>query len=447
MASRADGRVAAEHPAVIRGQLTLTEAQLVGRVALRVREREAQATTTTTTTNHPAPGTIVPIIHPDPIETLVTALAVREGGGVPLIGDDRWAPEYWSRLRALAESAEPAPGLAWATFSSGSTGTPRVILRSGRSWSASFAAVSGLLGLTDSDMVYLPAPLASSMSLFSVAHARTAGAGILLPRGHTVTAADLEVATVVHCTPHALRAIIDAIDAGARHQLRAALVGGASLEPSLRRRAEARGLRVVSYYGAAEFSFVAFDDDGLGLRPFPGVETRVDTLESGIGELWVRSAYFAAGYRALGTPSDAGGSMRRAEHGWATVGDLVDDKPGGPLRFRGRRDGAILTAAATVIPEDVEAALRTIDGVDDAVVFGLPNAGAGSLVAALVETTPGPPRPTARELREQAESRVGLTHLPRRWYGTERLPRTTAGKPARAQIRTDALAGRLIRLD
>jgi acyl-CoA synthetase (AMP-forming)/AMP-acid ligase II len=346
-------------------------------------------------------------------------------------------------LRGLADDSDPVPGAAWAAFSSGSTGTPRVIVRSEESWSASFPAVTELLGLTHRDAVLLPAPLASSMSLFSVAHARSIGAGIVLPRTHTVSAADLGRATVTHATPHALATIVDAIEDGAPHRLRSALVGGARLDPSLRARAEAAGIRVLSYYGAAELSFVAVDTEGAGYRPFPGVE-----LRDADGELWVRSPYFATGY--LGENAVSGvstGAFRRDDDGWATVGDLADADAAGMLRLRGRRDGAILTAAATVIPEDVEAALRSIDGIADAVVFALPNGGAGSLVGALIEPTPGRPVPTAHELRAQARGRLALSHLPRRWFWTERMPRTISGKPARADIVRDAVNGRVNRLD
>jgi long-chain acyl-CoA synthetase len=193
---------------------------------------------------------------------------------------------------------------------------------------------------------------------------------------------------------------------------------------------------VVSYYGAAELSFVAVDPDGQGLRPFDGVELRVDA-----GVLWVRSGYFAEGY--LGA---AEGPFRRGPDGWATVGDLVDPDLSGPLRLRGRSDGAILTAAATVVPEDVEAALLGIEGIADAVVFALPHERAGELVAAVIETEPGRRPPTVAELRSQAGTVLTGTHRPRRWFWTDKLPRTAAGKPAREQIRHAAIEGRVARI-
>ena len=384
-----------------------------------------------------APGRLVPIVDENRVRSLVTAWGVRASGKIPLVGDDRWNAAHWSELRQLADSAALSPDSAWAALTSGSSGSPRVILRSEQSWCASFSAVTELMELTSSECVYLPAPLSSSLSLFSVAHARSVGAAVALPRAHAFSPADLEHATVVHTTPHVLRTIVEAIeDDGARHRLHSALVGGAHLDIGVRERAEALGIRVVSYYGATELSFVAVDTDGLGHRPFPGVELRVTD-----GELWVRSPYLASGY--LG----ADGALRESPGGWATVGDLVEGDRTDRLHFRGRADGAILTAAATVVPEEVESALRSIDGIEDAVVLGLANAGVDALVTVLIETTSGRAVPSVRHLREEARSRLSPSHLPRRWYWTAQLPRTPAGKPARAQVRLAIANGEVIRLD
>ncbi|SNS87683.1 Acyl-CoA synthetase (AMP-forming)/AMP-acid ligase II [Asanoa hainanensis] len=403
-------------------------ALLCGDTALSATELSARIAAAA---KHHRPGRAVPIRDPDRVNALVSALAVHDAGGVPLVGDDRWDATYWAGLRRRVESAPTVPGPGWGTFTSGSTGAPRMIVRTAASWAASFPAVERLVGLTADDVVYLPSPLVSSVTMFSVAHARALGATVRLPRAHTVSAADLAHATVLHGTPYALR---DVLETGAPHRLRVALTGGARLDPDLRARAEAAGIRVVSYYGAAELSFVAADPDGQGLRPFEGVELRVDD-----GVLWVRSRYFATGY--LG---GVDGPFRRDDDGWGTVGDLADLD--GSLRLRGRSDGAILTAAATVVPEDVEAALLGIDGIADAVVFALPHERAGELVAALIETEPGRRPPTAAELRSQAGTLLTGTHRPRRWFWTDKLPRTATGKPAREQIRHAAIEGRMTRI-
>ena len=382
-------------------------------------------------------GRLVPIRHTDRARVLDEVWAVRGAGGVPLVGDDRWDDEFWTDLTRGVEESSLAPDIGWATFSSGSSGSPRVILRTDESWSASFDAVSELLQLDRDDTVLLPAPLASSLSLFSVAHARSVGAAVRLPRVHALGAGDLDGVTVSHCTPTALGVLVDAIERGAVRTLRAALVGGAHLDPALRERAEVLGLRIVSYYGAAELSFVAVDDDGTGFRPFPGVEVRVVD-----GELWAKSPYLAHGY--LG---GSAGALRVDAEGWATVGDRAELNPERRIHLRGRRDDAILTAGATAVPHDIEAALRSIDGVRDAVVFAIPISDTDSLVGAVVELRTDARGMSLRELRAQASTRLVASHLPRRWFWTDSLERTVSGKVARARIRADALEGKLARLE
>ena len=344
---------------------------------------------------------------------------IRDAGDVPLVGDARWPGVQGDAVRAA--TAKVPDGVAWATLTSGSSGAPRIVLRTAASWEDSFAAVEELLGAGPGDTVALPAPPAASLTLFSLAHALAGG-----PRPSLDTRAGAEV-TCLHGTPQALRAVLDA---GAPPRLRAALIGGSALDPTLRDRAEAAGIRVISYYGAAELSFVAVDD-GDGLRPFPGVEVSVRD-----GELWVRSPFIAAGYAGVAGP------LRRAD-GWATVGDraeLVD----GRLRVRGRADDAILSASATIVPEEVEGVLRSAPGVRDAVVFGLPRERIGALVAALVELD-GTGDDGGRGLRAIVQTRLAPAHRPRLWFEGE-LPRTASGKPARAEAARRAQAGEVRRL-
>jgi acyl-CoA synthetase (AMP-forming)/AMP-acid ligase II len=366
--------------------------------------------------------------------------AVRAAGDIPLVDDARRPDAEREAVRALVWDARPPADAAWATLTSGSSGTPRIVLRTAASWAESFPAISALLdddAVPDAErVVALPAPPSSSLTLFSLAHALGGGPRPVFPGQDAGHDGGFAEATSFHGTPQALRALLDT---GGLPRVRTALVGGSHLDENLRADAESRGIRVISYYGAAELSFVAVDD-GSGLRPFSGVD--IDVRD---GELWVRSPYAALGY--LG----AGGPLRR-DGDWATVGDLAEldsgtgvDTGTRMLKLRGRADGAILTASATVIPEEVEAELRRLPAVADAVVFGLPAGNVGALVAAMVEPAPGSPAITAGTLRGSTSSRLGPAHRPRIWF-TGELPRNASGKPARAEVLRRALAGEVTRV-
>ncbi|NEN05756.1 long-chain fatty acid--CoA ligase [Diaminobutyricibacter tongyongensis] len=380
-------------------------------------------------------GRIVAIRTPDGLQAVVDAFAVRASGGVPVVADDRWEDEQWLDLQRTCEDLAAPAGVAWATLTSGSTRAPRLVLRSDASWSASYETIAALVGLSTESIHYVPVQLVSSMAMFSIAMARHLGHAVRLPRQRQPSSDDLADATHVHATPRLFERILDLIEEGAPHRLGAALIGGAALDPSLRHRAEALGIRVVTYYGAAELSFVAVDVDGAGMRVLPEVDARIDD-----GRLWVRSPYLAAGYAG-----DERGPLTVDTNGWATVGDLAAIGADGRLTVHGRSDGAILTAAATVVPEEVEAALRAVPGVREAVVFGTVARGEDALVTAVVELDPGI-RVTAPQLRERMRSALTLPHRPRLWYAMDRIPLTATGKPARGRVREAVANGEVRRL-
>lgn len=368
---------------------------------------------------------------------LLGALAdVRAAGDVPLVTDPRWPAAQAEAIAAAAGRAHVPAAAAWATLTSGSSGAPRIVLRSVSSWESSFGAVERMLGVGLDDTVLLTAPPASSLTLFSLAHALAGG-----PRpvqgwrcggsGGADRVRETAPPTCFHGTPQGLRALLDT---AAPPALRSALIGGSHLDPDLRARAAADGIRVVSYYGAAELSFVAVDE-GEGLRPFPGAE-----VELRGGEVWVRSPFVALGYAAVDEASDIGPLRRDGE--WASVGDRAE-WVSGALRLLGRADDAILSASATIVPEEVEAVLRRVPGVRDAVVFGVARQPVGALVAALLEVDGSFDRDV---LRAATREELAPTHRPRRWFAGE-LPRTASGKPARGEAARRAQAGEVRVLD
>ncbi|WP_378788929.1 class I adenylate-forming enzyme family protein [Nonomuraea fastidiosa] len=434
------------------------------------------------------PGTTAAIGLADPVELLVAVLAADLAGATPLVGEHTWDRARWAAVTgpltaatgslsavtgplaavtgpsATVPAGEPAPhatrpadrrtpaappvavlidaplpyaagpdvprraqpgDLAWACFSSGSTGRPRAIVRTRASWTDSYPHLNALTGIGPDDVVLIPGPLVSSLYAFAALHTLATGATALLPgRWPGGALADhLAEATVVHLVPHRLPDVLERPGA-----LRVAVVGGAALAPGARQAAEKAGVRVVAYYGATELSFVAADTDGSGLRPFPEVEIEVRG-DGPLGEVWVRSPWLAEGY--LG---EAAGPLRRDGDGWVSVGDVAEPyhKEGG-LRVRGRGDGAIQTGGATVVPEDVEEVLRKVPGVADAVVVGTPHPSLESVVTAVIESPFGEP-PARALLEEAARAALDWAQRPRRWYAMSGLPRTPTGKPARAQV-------------
>ncbi|WP_129359780.1 AMP-binding protein [Rothia uropygioeca] len=342
------------------------------------------------------------------------ALSIRRKGGVPLVGDERWSEARWNSLVKRASEARVPSQAAWAALTSGTTGEPRIVVRTQHSWDISYPGLNRLAKIGSEDLMLIPVHPVSSMATYAASHAEFTGFRFHVPRTRRIVPDDIAQTTVMHGTPWHLRDVVDLLDAGHPTALKSAIVGGDRLPAPLRVRAEDHGLHVVSYFGAAELSLVAADA-GDGLRAFPGVD-----LEIRDGILWVRTSQRALA--VLGT-----GSGLRADGPWATVGDRARLNDG-LLELHGRDDDAILTAGATVIPAEVEDVLNSMPGVSASLVLGIPNGRAGHLVAAAIETNRIESPPPLTSIQDMARRHLTPAQLPRLWKTCEYLPRTGVGK-------------------
>ncbi|HSJ21927.1 MAG TPA: o-succinylbenzoate--CoA ligase [Nocardioidaceae bacterium] len=286
-----------------------------------------------------------------------------------------------------------------ALRTSGTTGRARSVVRTTDSWFDSFDHVTGLLDMDAASTMWVPGPLSATMNLFAAVHAADLGAR-LVPGAAAASHAVL--------TPAALsRALAQGVDLSGVH----VLVAGDRLGPELRDTALAHGAsRVSHYYGAAELSFVAWGSHSEDLRPFPGVE-----LECREGVVWVRSPYLCLGY------DGTDGHLSRDPEGFATVGDRGELRDSS-LRLRGRTDDVVVTAGATVLVADVEAALDRATGHSVA-VLGLPHRDLGEVVCGVVTD-----RAALASLRAAAREVLDPPQRPRRWFEVRTLPLTAAGK-------------------
>ena len=121
-----------------------------------------------------------------------------------------------------------------------------------------------------------------------------------------------------------------------------------------------------------------------------------------------------------------------------SVGDWGVLAADGSLSLIGREGGMIITGGMNVYPEEVEAALRTLPRVREAVVFGVPDRTWGTAIAALVEPSAGATLDAAalgRELRE----RIAGFKVPKLW-AIGAIPRT----PSEKVIRDPAVLTRMV---
>ena len=236
--------------------------------------------------------------------------------------------------------------------------------------------------------------------------------------------------------------------------LRYGVCGAAPMPPEVGARWEkATGGYFVEGYGMTETSpIVAGTPMGpsrrlgaLGL-PFPSTDVRVvdsedpdparEVPDGEPGELLVRGPQVFAGYwedeeatRAAILPG-----------GWLRTGDIVR-REDSFLWMADRRRELILTGGFNVYPSQVEAAIRSLKGVADVAVVGLPNGARGELVCAVVVLADGaaPGSVTLEAVRQHAERTIPHYALPHRLEVIDEMPRSQIGKILRRVVRERVL--------
>ncbi|BCO35137.1 long-chain fatty acid--CoA ligase [Mycobacterium heckeshornense] len=164
-------------------------------------------------------------------------------------------------------------------------------------------------------------------------------------------------------------------------------------------------------------------------KPFPGMEVRIADSDTGralpvgtVGMIQIRGPHILRGI------------CRRSRedvftpHGFYSTGDLGHFDPEGFLFYHGRADDMFKVSGASVYPSEVEQALRSIDGVDKAVVTNVCGAQGNRVGAAVVCNTA---TVTVDELREAARRLLSAFKVPTVWLlvdSDDDIPRGPTGK-------------------
>jgi acyl-CoA synthetase (AMP-forming)/AMP-acid ligase II len=176
-------------------------------------------------------------------------------------------------------------------------------------------------------------------------------------------------------------------------------------------------------------------------KPFPGMEVRIVDPDGGepVGA-------GTPGVIAIRGPHTLRGMCRRSREelfttdGFYLTGDLGHLDEDGFLFYHGRSDDMFKVSGATVHPSEVERALRTVNGVDNAFVTNVPGA-AGERVGAAVVC--GNQALTAEQLRNSARNLLSAFKVPTVWLvlgSDDDIPRGGTGKVDIRRLR-DMLIG------
>src|SRR3954469_20494645 len=149
--------------------------------------------------------------------------------------------------RWLSAPGEPDP---WVVETSGSTGRPKRVVLSRRAMLASAEASAARLGAAGPWLLALPASYVAGLNV--IVRSLVAGhAPVVLGDSFAEAARAVGPGGFLSLVPTQLHRLLET-DPAALGDFHTVLLGGGPIDPSLRARAEAAGVRVVATYGSAE---------------------------------------------------------------------------------------------------------------------------------------------------------------------------------------------------
>ena len=164
---------------------------------------------------------------------------------------------------------------------------------------------------------------------------------------------------------------------------------------------------------------IALDDAGTQAAP------------GEVGEIWWRAAALVRGYWM--DPEATAEAF--TPDGWFRSGDLGYFDEDGYLYVVDRKKDIIIRGGENVSCLEVEAALHACEGVEEACVFGLPDARLGEVVGAVVRVREGSGVTEALLLDEAARQLAPFKLPAKLWLVYNPLPRLGSGKVDKVSLR------------
>lgn len=353
----------------------------------------------------------------------------------------------------------PAPGealtdtdIAQIIYTSGTTGAPKGAVMTHRAYLAEYAAAAQALDFSPADRALAALPLyhTAQMHAFTSPQMLVGGHTLLIEAPVPATVLELierERITSFFAPPTVWISLLRHEDFARRDlsSLRQVYYGAAIMPlPVLQElRQRLPGARPYQGYGQSEIAPLAAvlrpdDHDARPTsagRPIASVETRVvdeamnDVAPGARGEIVHRSAQLMTEY--WGKPEETAEAFRG---GWFHSGDVGTMDAEGFITIIDRTKDVINTGGVLVASREVEDAILTHPAVSECAVIGLPDPRWVEAVTAVVVLRPGQ---EATEAALIAHARVVLAayKLPKRVLFAEHLPRNTAGKLLKRELR------------
>ncbi|HWR57913.1 MAG TPA: amino acid adenylation domain-containing protein [Thermodesulfovibrionales bacterium] len=359
---------------------------------------------------------------------------------------------------------------AYILYTSGSTGRAKGVVQTHRNLLQLIRNYTNNLGITSADRLLLLHSLSFGASPMNLYGALLNGATVYpynvreegTPRlAYWLTS---EQITVCHFGPTLFRHFAGALAGDCRFPaLRLINLGG---EPVYARDIElfknhfASGCTLVNSLACTEAGtfaqyFIDHDSEVSGERipaghAFGDIEISLlddhgnEAAAGQIGEIVLKGGYLSPGYWRnpeltqkvfLADPGQTGKRM-------FFTGDIGRVSPDGLLEHLGRKDFQVKIRGYRIEITEIEAVMRRIGDIKEAVVVGVDDQGGDKRLVAYVVVTQESTRPSVTELRTRLGQRLPEYMIPSQFIFLDALPLTQSGKVDRNSLRVDRTINR-----
>jgi acyl-CoA synthetase (AMP-forming)/AMP-acid ligase II len=389
------------------------------------------------------------------------------------VGEGSFAcPEGHYRLQDLLAAYPPeepqeeiGPGdLCGIYFTGGTTGRPKGVMLSHRSWVSTYLTEMLELGLGYEERFAYVTPLTHAGGCLILPVLLRKGVCVILDHfepGLFLETVEKEKITATFVVPTMIYVLLDYPDRQKYdlRSLRNIIYGASAIAPErLKQAVSAFGPIFTQLYGQTEapmmISVLPREDhviadpekerrvfSSCGRPTLPAkvriVDEKGNDLPPGeVGEIIVRHPNMMDGY--LKNPE---ATAEAVKEGWLHTGDLARQDEEGFLYIVDRLKDMIVSGGFNIYPREVEDVLHEHPAVKNAAVVGVPHEKWGEAVKAIVVLHAGK-QATEQELIDFVKERKGSLHAPKSVEFWEEIPLTNLGKIDKKKIREVFWQGR-----